>query len=156
EEPLFLDEGRTATVQTVVKPTESGSWDVEVYSLGAGDDDDAAIEWRLHVRAVARLAANNGTGDRRPSTSPEQGGPQCPDEVAIDGFYVEAYNHGLEFGPAFRSIDRLWSGNHEAVGEICLLETLHDQSPMYGVHPALLDGALQLLVAAGTGGIAAG
>ena len=51
---------------------------------------------------------------------------------------------GLEYGAAFHGLKRLWRGSGEALGELELADDLRADG--YGIHPALLDAAIQALV----------
>ena len=67
-------------------------------------------------------------------------------------FYAGFADLGLTFGPAFRSLQRLWRGgvgSGQALGEVALEQSLEmDTAPWAGMHPVLLDGCLQVLSAA--------
>ena len=68
--------------------------------------------------------------------------PQASDEqLDVAQFYRGMAARGLNFGPAFRTIERLWSGPRSA------LATVRFESPAdgYRIHPALLDGCFQAL-----------
>ena len=54
---------------------------------------------------------------------------------------------GLEYGPAFRGIEAVWSGDGEAVGNLSLPAAAGDATG-YRLHPALLDAGFQVLGAA--------
>ncbi|NOY17732.1 MAG: SDR family NAD(P)-dependent oxidoreductase [Gammaproteobacteria bacterium] len=55
---------------------------------------------------------------------------------------------GFIFGPAFQQILRIWCGDHEALGEINLPDSLLAQAGSYYFHPALLDACLQVCAGA--------
>ena len=61
-------------------------------------------------------------------------------------FYKHIEERALLYGPVFRGIRELWSGQGEALGLIELANT--PDLTGYCVHPALLDAAFQVLVAA--------
>lgn len=69
---------------------------------------------------------------------------RCPEEVAGEDLYRELEQRGLDYGPAFQRIGRLRRSGSEAVGE---LSPVPDAARVgaYKVHPALLDGCLQML-----------
>ena len=58
---------------------------------------------------------------------------------------------GVDYGPAFRGLTRLWSGTGEAVGEVLLPAGVDRHGAL--AHPALLDACFQVL--AGVSGLAA-
>src|SRR5262249_54519397 len=53
---------------------------------------------------------------------------------------------GLDYGPTFRTIERLWVGDGEALGEITLHEAVTPELEQYQFHPAALDGCLQVIL----------
>ena len=53
---------------------------------------------------------------------------------------------GIDFGPAFRALEAVWSGEGEAVGEVALPPGV-DRNGV-DVHPVLLDGCFQVMSAA--------
>ena len=69
-------------------------------------------------------------------------------ETTIDPttFYDRAATRGLAYGPAFRGIHSLKTTHHRALGNINVPDL--PDGDLYHVHPALLDAAFQLLVAA--------
>lgn len=62
----------------------------------------------------------------------------------VDGLelYHQFKEQGLEYGPAFRGIKKLWKSNGEALAEIEVFESVKD----YKLHPTILDSALQTLI----------
>ncbi|AEV87034.1 polyketide synthase [Actinoplanes sp. SE50] len=80
--------------------------------------------------------------------------PAFPDDLAArlthdaDDFYRLWHGRGLQYGPALRGIRRLAAGDGRALGEIVLAERLR-AAPSHGApHPALIDAALQVALAA--------
>ena len=63
-------------------------------------------------------------------------------------FYRRLREVGLDFGPAFRGIDRLWRRDGEALARIRSTEAVTHARSRYGLHPALLDACFQSLSAA--------
>jgi myxalamid-type polyketide synthase MxaC len=145
EEPLLLDNG-SATVQSVMKPLAGGEWGFELYSIPS-DAEDESTEWRLHVRATISPAKTNFAPGFPPLTSFETLRERCPREVPRQELYAGAQVLGLDLGPHFQGIARMWQGTGEAVGELQLHESLRAEAGSYHIHPALLDSALQMLLA---------
>ena len=52
---------------------------------------------------------------------------------------------GIEFGPRFRGIDRIWLGGREAVAAVSRPRVLVPEQDRFRFHPALLDAFLQPL-----------
>ncbi|MFH0995711.1 MAG: SDR family NAD(P)-dependent oxidoreductase [Pseudomonadota bacterium] len=53
---------------------------------------------------------------------------------------------GLDYGPAFRGLKRMWIGKGEAVGRVELCPEQAAETSRYVVHPALLDACLQSII----------
>ena len=74
---------------------------------------------------------------------------RCSDEVDVGGLYATLHGAGLHYGPAFRTLESGARGDGEA------LALLRRRAQWQGtrVHPADLDGALQLtsVLASGEG-----
>jgi polyketide synthase PksN len=52
-------------------------------------------------------------------------------------------SHGFEYGPGFQVLAESWSGPGEALARLALPADYQGTLGLYGLHPALLDGALQ-------------
>jgi NAD(P)-dependent dehydrogenase (short-subunit alcohol dehydrogenase family)/acyl carrier protein len=152
---LSDDQAQETTVQMVLTPSEAGyGW--QVFSR-ANDSP-----WTLHasgniVRAteVAATTApsrpeftlrNEGATDSQPT---EVGFAnvlqrlESPDHQAdITSRYQQSREQGIDYGPAFQGVEKLFHGDGEALGHIRLPEDL--TASEYTLHPALLDACLQV------------
>jgi SAM-dependent methyltransferase/NAD(P)-dependent dehydrogenase (short-subunit alcohol dehydrogenase family)/acyl carrier protein len=139
EQPLVLPAEAALVVQTVVTPGEAGAVAIEIASL----EDEATSHWRVHARATAR---RRPTADA-PTATVDLGSlkGRCPGAVAGPEYYTMLAGRGLDFGPCFRGIARLWRGEREALAEIVVPDGLRAESDRYRVHPAILDACLQTL-----------
>jgi NAD(P)-dependent dehydrogenase (short-subunit alcohol dehydrogenase family)/ubiquinone/menaquinone biosynthesis C-methylase UbiE/acyl carrier protein len=66
---------------------------------------------------------------------------QNADELSIDEHYSGLRKRGLELGPTFQVLKRLWRGPEGALGNLHLDASMDG----YIFHPALLDGCLQVI-----------
>nr|WCO03998.1 AjuE [Cystobacter sp.] len=69
-------------------------------------------------------------------------------EVPVGAHYEALRARGLEYGPSFQGITRLWRREGEALARVQLSATLAPEASSYRAHPALLDAGLQVLAAA--------
>jgi acyl transferase domain-containing protein/acyl carrier protein/protein-L-isoaspartate O-methyltransferase len=143
EHPMVLSDGAPSLVQTVVSRGTDGSAIVEI--LSAEDPEAPDPVWRVHARATARRRDEVAA---RTSTDPEPIEPRGLEEIAASAYYEHLRARGLDFGPAFRGIERVWRGNREALAEIRIPGLLLGQTRAYRIHPAVLDACLQVLGAA--------
>jgi acyl transferase domain-containing protein/acyl carrier protein len=121
-EPLRLPDRETVSVQTVVEDDR-----FEIYAR-------AEASWKLHASGRFDKAAQ-----LQPVREPE--GRLAP--VAVQGFYERQARRGLEYGPVYRSIRRLEAAPAEVYSSVSLNEGSEDCQ----LHPALLDGCLQSVMA---------
>ncbi|MGC5664604.1 type I polyketide synthase [Micromonospora sp. WMMD723] len=124
---------------------------------------EVAVRWRDCTRgAWFRLTAlpPDGTAWEEKATAQVDRGhkpylaPSFPDDLAepdpdvAADFYRRWHGRGLQYGPALRGIRRLAAADGRALGEVVLAERLRG-IPLRGApHPALLDAALQVALAA--------
>src|SRR5690606_1224997 len=112
-EAMLLDDGDAARiVQVVCSPVRD---DRSTATLTSVDADAGADEaWTAHV------SANLRGGATAPTTGPslEQARAQCTQARMPAELYDGFGRCGLDFGPGFRSVRRLWSGESQALGEV--------------------------------------
>jgi acyl transferase domain-containing protein/NADPH:quinone reductase-like Zn-dependent oxidoreductase len=131
---------QAGAVQVVVAETDDGGT-VRVFSRAA---DAPADMWTLHAAARFTTAAETGPAD---APALEAVRARCGRAVDADAHYAGLQRRGADFGPSFRVVRRLWVGSGEALAEVALRPELADDAGDYHVHPALLDGCLQAVVA---------
>ncbi|MDH6133806.1 acyl transferase domain-containing protein/NAD(P)-dependent dehydrogenase (short-subunit alcohol dehydrogenase family)/acyl carrier protein [Kitasatospora sp. MAA4] len=138
-EPLVLSQDGAVAIQVWVgSPDDSGARAVSCYARPA----DAAPEepWTRH--ATGTLADADADAQ-----SVEFDAAQWPprDAVAVDmdGFYEPS-----AFGPAFRTVRSVWQRDDEVFVEAALSGLVGDAGA-FGLHPALLEAAVQVVGFAG-------
>ncbi|SFW32663.1 type I polyketide synthase [Nitrosovibrio sp. Nv17] len=104
----------------------------------------ASASWRTH--ASGTVAALAGQAPARL----DRGGieARCREAVDVAGLYDELDERGLFYGPFFRTIRQLWRGPGEVLARIELHPGLAVDNAAYLLHPSLLDGCFQSLIAA--------
>ncbi|XRQ09183.1 SDR family NAD(P)-dependent oxidoreductase [Actinomadura welshii] len=140
--PLVLPEGADVQVQlTVGEPDDAGARPVAVHSRPAGE---AAGTWTRHATGALAPA--------QPSPAPPSPGlagdlaawpPPGAEPVDVDGFYGVLRERGYEFGPSFQGVRAVWRRGGEVFAEVALPEEARGDAARFGLHPALLDAALQ-------------
>ncbi|MFG1270237.1 type I polyketide synthase [Xanthobacter sp. DSM 14520] len=140
EKMLLLPEGEARRLQVTLTRTGGDGAEVAVLSRPVQGEDD----WTLHARI----------GVRRSGPEAPAGPVPVVDEAAapvdLAGFYRQFAAGGLDYGPAFRGVRTLQADATDAWAEVALPEGLSDTA--FGLHPALLDGAFQVVAAIGTEG----
>ncbi|WP_234320548.1 acyltransferase domain-containing protein, partial [Streptomyces sp. SBT349] len=148
--PLLLPERGGVQIQVRVRAGEpDGRREAMVYSRLAEEDIDHP--WTCH--AVAVLV---GGASGRGSDVWDAGGvwpPVGARPVDVEGFYEGLAGRGYAYGPAFQGLRAAWRGSGgELFAEVVLPEELRQDAGRFGIHPALLDAALQVsLLGTGAG-----
>ncbi|MGE5271299.1 MAG: beta-ketoacyl synthase N-terminal-like domain-containing protein, partial [Thiohalocapsa sp.] len=132
--PMPFDKGRSRELRTVIVG-EDGDWELSSRPRLADEP--------LTLHAVARLA----------TAGEQQGAPLFGAVKASQGvvdaetLYLLAHALGLDYGPQFRTVSRIeLLGDDEALAHLDPA-AIGEPLDSYLVHPALLDGALQALLA---------
>ncbi|MYC71929.1 MAG: SDR family NAD(P)-dependent oxidoreductase, partial [Gemmatimonadetes bacterium] len=136
EEDETGDEGRKIQlVLDVAEPTSPRG--VQIFSKGSEGD------WTVHVEGRLALGASDPEAGGRIDLESLKAG-LSPMDVA--GYYRHRASTGVDLGPSFRTLGRVWSRPGEALGEVSLPETLTKHG--LDVHPLVLDGCFQVVGAA--------
>jgi pimaricinolide synthase PimS1 len=134
--PLVIAATGAVTLRvTIAEPAAGGQRTAEIFSRAHG-----GTTWTRNATATLAPTAPAAAFDL--ATWP----PPAADRVDLDGFYAEMARIGLDLGPSFQGLKAAWRRGGEVFAEAVLPETVPAGS--YGLHPALLDAALQ---AAGLG-----
>ncbi|WP_413789716.1 SDR family NAD(P)-dependent oxidoreductase, partial [Kitasatospora indigofera] len=123
--PLALSDTPTDIQVAVGAPDDAGRSPVTVHSKG----DDG---WVRHASGTLGGRVTAGRIDR-PARNAEPVDPE--------GFYDFLAGLGYQYGPAFRGVRALWQGEDELYAEVSVPD-----GARFGIHPALLDAALQPLI----------
>jgi phthiocerol/phenolphthiocerol synthesis type-I polyketide synthase C len=140
QEVLLLPKQGTRVVQVVLQPEIAGKQAFQVFSgapAGTGT-------WTLHAHGqIGRDEAG-----AVPVRDIEGIRDRCLTELKAADYYTELARCGLHYGPCFRAITQLWNGSAEALGRLQAPAGVADEFESCRLHPALLDGAFQVLGAA--------
>ncbi len=145
QQALFLSENSSRTVQLIHYPVASGVTSFQVFSL-PGDEGNGKGGWTLHASGKIRLVNATRPAQGRPSLRELQ--VSCQEEIPAAELYQRLRESGLQYGPAFQGLKRLWRGDGEALGQVELPHGLTSEANGYHIHPALLDACIQVIAAA--------
>ncbi|MGP3985840.1 type I polyketide synthase [Streptomyces sp. 3N207] len=106
----------------------------EVFARPASDQP-----WTRCAHGSVRLPAP-------PTAAPAGEPPQkirqrCPTPVTAAEHYERYARHSMDYGPAFRGVAEMWTGDGEGLGRV----SLPVSAGPYVCHPALLDACFQVL-----------
>ncbi|KOX18427.1 polyketide synthase [Saccharothrix sp. NRRL B-16348] len=137
QRPLALQPRSVTTLRVAYDP---GRRLVTLHSRGQGDD----AGWTSHARMRRPDVLRPRPAPRRAEALAES--TRSLPEFGRDEVYALLDRSNLTYGPAFRGVERLWF--REATGEV-FAEVRVDAVDAAGhrLHPALLDAALQAVIA---------
>src|SRR5262249_279871 len=78
----------------------------------------------------------------------EQVRQRCPRAFTRADLLAYGEKIGLNYGPQFQGVERLWQGDRESLGEVHLPSDLATESADYLFHPALLAACFQVSLGA--------
>ena len=132
EAPLVLHDTGAAQIQLALgEPDESGCREVEIHSRIEGSAWTRHAVGVLAPRELDREAAIHADAEWPPLGAVA---------VELDGLYERLAESGLEYGPLFQGLRRMWRRGEETFAEVALPE--ESAARRFGLHPALLDAAL--------------
>ncbi|MFJ1584957.1 SDR family NAD(P)-dependent oxidoreductase [Streptomyces sp. NPDC088197] len=142
------------TLQVPLVVPEGSGVQVQV-SVGA-PDADGRRELGIHSRAES-AAPGDRPWTRNAAGTLLDGSPETPDTltawpppgaepVPVDGFYERAAAAGYGYGPAFQGLRAAWRDGDELYAEVALPEAATKDAARFGIHPALLDAAIQAVL----------
>ncbi|WP_157441004.1 polyketide synthase dehydratase domain-containing protein, partial [Aestuariivita boseongensis] len=130
---LFLPDDADILLSSLYDPTRQRA---SVQSRQRDADDD----WI--ARSQAFLRATDVPAPKAPAFDPTA---KSVTEIPVDCAYdVDASLPFVNYGPAFQVIEQLWMSRGRVVARMKAPDAILDQFDRYEVHPALLDGCLQL------------
>jgi acyl transferase domain-containing protein/acyl carrier protein len=141
--PIIIEADGETVVHTVVEPT-ADAWRIKVLTpLHESATDDG---WAEHVSATVRRSGDN-VGDAQATrlVDIENIAARCSEDLDIDEHYQAMRETGVEFGPAFHTVTRIRRGDQESIGWVTAPEDIEqDDNTAFWMHPAVLDGCLQV------------
>jgi len=149
EQALGLPAEGGPCVQTALSEEGLGRYGFRVSSeWGEGEKRG----WTVH--ASGRVRVGEAAGWATPESLQEVR-RRCAAELSAEAFYKAVSAQGLEYRAAFQSVAEVWRGDKEAIASVRLPEGVNE-ADRYVVHPALLDGCLQVIAAAAGDGVGNG
>ena len=100
-------------------------------------------EWTLHAEGGIPLEPGDRQGAGQADLESLKTGLS---PVDLPAYYRAKAGVGIDLGPAFRTLENVWSRQGEALGEVLLSGTPERAGP--DLHPLLLDGCFQVVAAA--------
>ncbi|MFE2677881.1 SDR family NAD(P)-dependent oxidoreductase [Streptomyces hygroscopicus] len=136
--PLVFPAAGAVQVQVVVGDVVDGRRPVGVHSRV--EDEQSPAEWVQH--AGGTLVAGDRTD---PGFELTQWPPAGAEAVPVDDFYARLAEAGYGYGPVFQGLRAVWRRGDHVFAEVALASDAAAQAGRFGIHPALLDAALQAM-----------
>ena len=142
EAPLLLPDDAGVAFQVRIGPPEEARR--RRMSVHARPDGAAAdVPWVRYAGAVLASGAAPAGGPRPDAAAQSSWPPPGTHPIELGGVYEDLAARGLAYGPAFQGLGAAWRLGDTVFAEVALPPGEHDRAPRFGVHPALLDVALQ-------------
>ncbi|MGQ4807006.1 hypothetical protein NKDENANG_00344 [Candidatus Entotheonellaceae bacterium PAL068K] len=142
EQPLMLPDDGAKTLQVILTPVENRAHTFQIFSLTNDATEAAAADWmRLATGKVCPAAGQ--TEPQAVNLAALQA--EYPVEIPVERHYQQLQQRGLDYGPGFQALSRLWQRDGNVFGHIELPEELAGTSANYRLHPVLLDACSQML-----------
>ncbi|OLZ48055.1 hypothetical protein BS330_34190 [Amycolatopsis keratiniphila subsp. nogabecina] len=129
EAPLVVPSEEVVELQlTADEPDGSGRRELNLFARQSDGP------WTRHATGSLTAAGDSSSFDAMHEWPPRDAEP-----ADIDEMYGRFADHGIEYGPAFRGVEAIWTRGEEIFAEIRLPG---GRNGGQGVHPALFDAAL--------------
>ncbi|MGV9856968.1 acyltransferase domain-containing protein, partial [Streptomyces sp. NPDC003442] len=146
EAPLVLPEQGGVQVRVAVEEADaSGFRPVSVHSRVETGESPAESAWTRNASGLLGVPQQ----DEQHQAVLEQWPPAGAQPMALDPdeLYAGFAGRGYEYGPLFQGVRAAWRLGDAVFAEVCLPEGVDGGG--FGVHPALLDAAFQVLLIVG-------
>ena len=141
---LFVPDGASRTLQVILSPGADAAASVHIYSCSR-DAEQANRSWTLHAMAKICFEPDRVTSPIVEQEAPAQVQARCSEQISGQDYYLRLRESGVDYGPSFQSITRLWRCDREMLGEVKVPDESHREFDACQFHPALLDACFQTL-----------
>ena len=147
EAPLVLPaDGGVQLRVSVATADESGRREFSVHARreAAADQD----QWVRHASG-SLVSAGPELRSQRPTE--EAWPPAGARKLEVGNAYEAFAEGGFAYGPAFQGLRAAWQRGEELFAEVALPQDGREQAGAFGLHPALLDSALHVMLFTSSG-----
>ena len=141
QQALVFSEDKDKTIQVILTSSDTKTYAFQVLSLSI-DKAEKNPSWTLHVsgKLLQEDDENNiRLGDS--STLPDL----YNEQISVEDYYQQLNKRGINYGPNFQAIRKLWRSEEKALGLIELSPDTTVEVGKYKLHPALLDACFQVM-----------
>lgn len=133
--PLFLN-GDETEVSVAVREEDG----VLLYEVRSRTGDTVALHSKGGIQIVDDNVENNDI-----CYNLDEIKRRCSFEIGNEELYSGFENGGLNYGPYFRGVNRVWANTDEALGLLIIPDEYRFELGQYFLQPTLADGALQVV-----------
>jgi acyl transferase domain-containing protein/acyl carrier protein len=149
--PLPVPEQGAHTVQLSLSPAAAGEATFQIHGARTPDGDEEGAGWTQHASGRVRLSTP--TAPRPAPLVLADVMRRCSEEVDAESLYARLAAQGLDYGPSFRAVERVWRGTNEVIGRIAPRPAAAEPDATTDtLHPTVLDAAFHVLAALPAGG----
>ncbi|MFE5159719.1 type I polyketide synthase [Streptomyces sp. NPDC056697] len=139
--PMVLPERGAVHLQLAVgRPDENGTRSLNVYSR---PEDALEQPWTQHASG---LLSQSGVQDDSGQADLTVWPPEGAEPIGTDDVYDRMAASGVVHGPVFQGLRSVWIRGDEVFAEVRLPEENSSDAEEFGLHPALLDAAVQAVM----------
>ncbi|WP_454199302.1 type I polyketide synthase [Nocardia sp. Marseille-Q1738] len=144
--PIVVPQTGAVQIQLLVgESVKQGQRAISVYSRPEAEKSaSSAPLYTLHADGLLSSKADGSADNSAMEFWPPAGAGQGLD---IAEYYQVFTALGYQYGPTFQGMKNVWRRGEEILAEIMLPDSVGD-ADKYGLHPALLDAAMQTMIAA--------
>jgi acyl carrier protein len=145
---IFLPEGETRTIQTILSGGADGMAPFHIYSCAEGATQRGR-SWTLH--ALGKVCLQQETSGIVQNVEQEtlaEIRTRCAETIDGPDYYRGLSENGIHYGSFFQSIARLWQSNGVMLGDVQVPKGPEVDLHGSQIHPAILDAGLQVFGAA--------
>ncbi|MGW9554641.1 SDR family NAD(P)-dependent oxidoreductase [Nocardiopsis sp. NPDC055551] len=133
-EPLVVPDDESVRLQIRVEPADSdGARSIAIHACPSHATNP---EWTRHATGVITTATRPSPEDLEPTGT----------EVDLTGVYQRLAGHQYHYGPAFQGLRSVSVSGDDRFVEVELPPRFREQANRFGLHPALLDAVLHVLL----------
>ena len=144
---LFMPDGASITIQIIVARDADGAASFQIHSSSAGTGSSAK-SWILHASGKVSIRPVSGSAPVIEEESLADIQLRSSEKVSGPDYYRQLSANAIQYGAFFQSITQLWLDGKSVLGELQISTDKDNDFCTYQLHPAVLDGCLQVLGAA--------
>jgi len=143
--PVTLPAQGAVQVNLVIGESKAGKRAISIYSRPENEDAAAGENlWSLHADGVLTAASRAEDADQQSlELWPPVGAEQA---LEPERAYETLAALGYHYGPIFQGMRAVWRRGEDIFAEVALPDSVSD-ADKFGLHPALLDSAMQTVAA---------